>query len=194
MLKRTKQKSQGIWADPRRLRHQVRTKTKLSDLLTLSNCTLSEPEIAEQCLRVPWWGLYWCYNASVVSIFLKIFKRRPISTQLSIKEGGGKNKKRKHLCFYLIFLYWIYRYTYCLFFNLFHYPETRLLRPGYMSLTPGFVWSMVLGYCCEEVRVLWECSCCITYSSSQRESILAFVHLLHFQKRLFLQNTNSIQN
>lgn len=121
MLKRTKQKSQGIWADPRGLRHQVRTKTKLFDFLTLSSCTVSEPEIAEQCLRVPWWGLYWYYNASVISIFLKIFERRPISTQVGIKGGQGKNRKRKHLytCFYLIFLCWIYHYTYCLFFTYF---------------------------------------------------------------------------
>lgn len=106
MLKRTKQKSQGISADPRGLRHQVRTKTKLSDLPTLLNCTLAEPEIAEQCLRVQWWGLYCDYNAPVISLFLKIFKRRPIATQLSIKEGK-KNEKGKglYLCFYLIFVY-----------------------------------------------------------------------------------------
>lgn len=106
MLKITKQKSQGIWADPGGLRHQVRTKTKLSDLLTLLNGTLSEPEIEEQCLRVQWWGLYWDYNASVISLFLKIFKRRPILTQLGIKEEK-KNEKGKglYLCFYLLFLY-----------------------------------------------------------------------------------------
>lgn len=193
MLKRTKQKSQGIWADPRRLRHQVRTKTKLSDLLTLSNCTLSEPEIAEQCLRVPWWGLYWYYNASVVSIFLKIFKRTPISTQLSIKGRGGRIKRGNIYAFILYFyIEFIVIHIVC-FLTCF-----ITLRQDYWGLV---TWASHLGLYeawswGTAVRrwVLWECSCCITYSSSQRESILAFVHLLHFQKRLFLQNKNSIQN
>lgn len=120
MLRRSKQKSQGIWTDPEGLRHWVRTKTKLSDLLTLLNCTLSEPEIAEQCLRIQWWGLYWDYNASVISLFLKIFKR-PISTQL------GKKKKKAYICAFILYYYikYVGICTCCLFFS--HFIIQRLL-------------------------------------------------------------------
>lgn len=106
-LKRTKQKSQGNWADPRGLRHQVKTKTKHFEILTLSDCTVWEPEIAKQCLRVPWWGLYWYYNASVISICLKILKRRPISTQFGIKLGGGERIKRGniYICAFILYFY-----------------------------------------------------------------------------------------